>query len=359
MALSLKDLKIPAVSIGEVAPHGDVFLRRLSVSDLSKLNKADEPPLPVGDLVTALIGTLLRNGDEVLLTAEQVDALSPEDRARIVAAITAQNQDWFFDDMNEDGDAVDIAKVHVPMARAEGESAEEFLARGYRAEALRMKTRFSTMFKGMSEHLKSVLGPGLAENYSASNRLGEIIKSMQGGMGAATEAHATIRHEPFELRVPPIPRNPIYDTNEILQEVAGQIDQMRELAAATAEMQRTLNDTASTAVADFSSGAEATRKATRNGLWIAGTSLVVSIIALVVTIYMDWGQSNDAQGRDAAQRMRAERAISADREVAARIQLLTEEIARSREATAKLASDASPGREHTSERRQSVPTKGQ
>lgn len=358
MALSLKDLKIPAVSIGEVAPHGEVFLRKLSINDLSTLAEADEPPLPVGDLVTALIGTLLRNGDEALLTAEQIGALSPEDRGRIVAAITAQNEDWFFEDVNEDGEATDTTKIHVPMVRAEGESAEEFLVRGYRADTTRMKTRIGTMFEGMSSHLKSVLGPGLAANFGASNRLGEIIKSMQGGVGASA-GQATIRHEPFEFKMPPIPHNPIYDTNEILGEVAGQIDQMRELAAATAEMQRTLNDTASAAVADFSSGAEATRKATRNGLWIAGASLAVSIIALVATVYLGWGQSKDTQGRDAAQRTQTERAITADREVAAKIQLLTEELARSREAAAKAVSEAPAAREPASERRQSVTRKGQ
>lgn len=352
MALSLKDLKIPAVPIGEVAPHGEVFLRKLSMNDLSTLAEADEPTLPVGDLVNALIGTLLRNGDEALLTAEQIEALSPEDRGRIVAAITAQNEDWFFEDVNEGGEAIDIAKIHVPMVRAEGESAEEFLVRGYRAYATRMRTRLSTMFEGMSSHLKSVLGPGLAANFGASNRLGEIIKSMQGGIGSS-EGQATIRHEPFELKMPPIPRNPIYDTNEILGEVAGQIDQMRELAAATAEMQRTLNDTASAAVADFSSGAEATRKATRNGLWIAGASLAVSIIALIATVYMGWMQNKDTQGREAAQRTQTERAITADREVAAKIQLLTEELARSREAAAKAVSKAPAAREPASQRRQS------
>lgn len=356
---SLKDLKIPASSIGEVAPHGELFLRKLSLQDLSNLTKADDPLLPVADLVKVLISTLLRDGNEALLTAEQVGSLTPEDRARIVTAIIEQNEDWFFEDQNKEGEGTDIAKVHVPMTRAQGESAEEFLARGYRAEAARMKTRLGAMFKGMSSHLKSMLGPGLTANLGASNRLGEIIKSMQGGVGAAAAGQATIRHEPLEFKMPPIPRNPIYDTNEILEEVAAQIDQMRELAAATAEMQRTLNDTASAAVADFSSGAEATRKATRNGLWIAGASLAVSIIALIATIYMGWVQNKDTQGRDAAERTLTERAIAADREVAAKVQLLTQELASSREAAARAAREPSLDRQRAAQGRQSASNKVQ
>lgn len=359
MASSLKAIKILAVSIGEIAPHGELFLRKLSFKDLSSLTGADKPPLPTGDLVTALIGTLLRNRDETQLTKEQVRALSAEDRARIVAVITAQNQGWFFEDVNEDGESTDIAKNHVPMVRLDCESAEEFLARGYRAEAARWNAIASTMFRDMSSHLKSVLGPGLAANFDASNRLGEIIKSMQTGVGAEVASQATIRHAPSQFEMPPIPHNPIHDTNAILEDVAGQIDQMRALAAATAEMQRTLNDTATAAVADFSSGAEATRKATRNGLWIARASLTVSIIALLATIYMGWVQSRDTHGRDAAQRTQAERAIAADREVAARVQLLTEELARSREGTAKALGEVPAKLDDTSRRRQPDSTKGQ
>ncbi|OYU74216.1 MAG: hypothetical protein CFE32_18490 [Alphaproteobacteria bacterium PA3] len=161
----------------------------------------------------------------------------------------------------------------------------------------------------------------------ASTRVDEIIKSMRGD-GSAIPQFKFIPRAPIEFKIPP---NPIYETNELLAEVAAQIAQMRELAAATADMQRTLNDTASVAVADFSAGAEASRTASKYGLWIAGTSLIVSILALGITYYQGSLQNKDVMAREAAARLQNERLIAVYGDLAVQVKLLTRELERSKE----------------------------
>lgn len=323
---SLKDLKIPSEPVGAIGTIGDVFLRRASVQVFSDVSQADEGgKLDAESLVTGLIFGLAQKADDTKLSDDEVHGLAPEDRQRLVRQIIHLHPEWF----SLDRDDGDTALVDAGIERAEGESDEEYLARGFRSKASRFAARLKNLFSGTSERMKSILGAGLAANMGASRRVSQLVKSMSG---PSSLSQATIRHEPFEFELPEIPPNPIFDTNEILAEVAGQIEQMRDLAAATAEMQRTLNETASAAVADFSTGAEASRKATRNGLGIAGASLLVSVIALGVTVYVSISQGAETSAREKAAQEQVTRLIASEKAVAETLSNLKDELAKARQA---------------------------
>lgn len=317
---SFPEFIIPKMSIGEVAPHGELFQRGLSFGALRDLDEADQDgDLPADELASQVILAVVRTGQDEPLTPEEVSALDADARRMIVQAIIEKNRDEFVEDRNEKGKGFDLALMSVPIEQGEGESDEEFLARGIRAELAANKARLKSMIGGLSEHMQSVLGPGLSANMGASRSLSHVLGS--------------IRAEPAPIRMPEIPRNPIYDTNEILGEVAGQIGQMRDLAAATAEMQRTLNDTATAAVADFSDSAEQSFNAAKQGLKIARNTLYatilavfVSVVAVGISLWSMNSQDAGAEAREAALRAQTQRLIATETELVRTIGDLREEV---------------------------------
>lgn len=326
-------IKIPKVSIGYIEPYGELFLRGLSYGNFIELSKLDlARVLPADELATQIILALVYNRNDQPLSQEEIGAFASDSRRRVVRAIIEQNPHWFAEDRNEEGKGSDLAKLNAPMEQREGEGDEEYLARGFRAELAAINARTSSMMSGLSDRLKGLLGPGIAANTGASARLSNLLH--------------TIRPEPITLKIPEIPRNPIHETNEILREVASQIGQMRDLAAATADIQRTLNDTATAAVADFSKGAEKSRKATRNGLWIAGATLLVSILAVGVSIYTLKSQNAGVEAREAELRAQTERLMAKEAELVGTIEHLSQEVGRLREeAEARATEDAKANRE--------------
>ncbi|WP_374593650.1 hypothetical protein [Sphingosinicella sp.] len=310
---SFPELKIPKVSIGEIAPHGELFQRSLSVGALRDLDAADEEgDLPADELASLVIVALICTGDDAPLSREEVGALDADARHTIVRAIIAKNRDWFVEDRNEKGNGTDLAKLCVPMEQGKEESDEEFLARGVRAELAAKEARLKGMLNGLSERMQGVIGPSLVANMGASRSLSHLLDSM--------------RPEPATLRIPELPRNPIHDTNEILGEVASQIGQMRDLAAATAEMQRTLNATASAAVTDFSAGADKSFTAAKQSLKIAKATLAatilaafVSVVALCISVMSINSQNAGVETRQAALQMQTERLTATQTELVRRI----------------------------------------
>lgn len=327
---SLNELKIRATSIGEVGSFGELFLRQPSFKVFSDLSGTDaDSNLPPVDLVTILIGDMLQRADQSRLTEDEVRSLAPLDRQHIVEEIIKQNPDWFCQDRG-DGDL-----GGDPIEQYEGENEEELLTRGFRAMSVKLTANLRKTMSGFSERMKAMLGPSIAANMGAAQRVSDTIKGIKV---SAYSLPPTIRQEPFHLETPKIPHNPIFDTNEILQEVANEIGEMRDLAAATAEMQRTLNDTASKAIVDFSTGAEKSRKATRNGLWIAGASLLVSIIALGVTAISSHDHNREAAASEATARAQTDRLIASQKEMTDSAKRLSQELSKDLQAKSEPAS---------------------
>lgn len=282
-------------SIGEVGSLGELALRNLSVGALRELSKADlDASLPVADLISALLATLVVRLDGEILRPEVVAQLTVTERERLVAEIIARNPDW-----------LDAGERGVP--REIGEDDEHHLARAYRHQAERFATSMrdtaaslASSLGGMGERMRALLAPGLAANSAASSRVADLV----GSMDASRVTFAPIG--PSRLPKITIPPNPVHETNEILGEVAGHIAQMRELAVATADMQRSLNDTATAAVADFARGAEASAQSSeqalelaKSSLWMAKVGLAVAVVTALLTLAAIVATLRQSQGQDA------------------------------------------------------------
>ena len=85
-----------------------------------------------------------------------------------------------------------------------------------------------------------------------------------------------------------IPKNPIHETNEILENLTGQIEDMRPLVAQGAEMIRSMNETAIRMQADYIANAARTDRQTRNATMVAVFSLIVSAIGIVASLWFSY-----------------------------------------------------------------------
>lgn len=308
MPLKLSDIRLPRDPVGEIDGLGELFVGRAALR-LYTLLEREEHTGELSDerLVNTLIEGLVTQADDQPLTKAEIATLKPEARDRIIGAICAAHPRWFEEQPEEGGDP-------VPVLRDPNESDEAYLARCFRLDKKREFGRLAAAMTGLSDRMKSVLGTGLAANIAASARLGDAMKAI-----SHPEPIRPVR-DFTPIKLPP---NPIHETNETLAAVAKRIEQMAELAAATAAMQKSLNDTASAAVADFSQGAEASKATAQWSLRVAWIALAISVL----TGGAQWWQSSN---QDRAEEERAGRLIASEEALAKALTELKNEQERSR-----------------------------
>ncbi|WP_421739717.1 hypothetical protein [Caulobacter sp.] len=126
------------------------------------------------------------------------------------------------------------------------------------------------MEESINRHLKLAgLDPSssaLSRNLDASSHLKSILEA---------------RLPRFEL--PPIPRNPIVDTNAILHRVEEQISRMAEVSEASAAMQTTLNDYAQSAITEMKTGSKQTNRNASLALGVGVVGVLVAVITIVIS----------------------------------------------------------------------------
>lgn len=333
----------PPKAIGTVGSLGDLTLRSVSMGSMGVFHALpDNHAMSPSGVVDHVIAALVERSDGTKFSEDQVKAIVTEDRAEIVSRLIEQHSNWF--------DGAD------GKAREPGESDEEYLARGFRAtnaefvasqKRLRESILRSTM--GMSDGLKAAMLPGLTANSVASDRLGGIIKSISRGSSIINRANAMggilgsdtattrvpqsarITHEPFMTPDIVVAPHPAHETNALLEGVSQRIEDMHALAVGTAELQRSLNDTAAAAFSQFSKGAEASERAaadglklsrnslalSKDGLSVAIVSAVLSAVAIIASVVM-WGDQNGRETkREEASAAQARRLVAMGSRLAA------------------------------------------
>jgi len=243
-----------------------------------------------------------------------------------------------------------ILKTHKGrgIERSVDESACEFLVRAFRHYAVEQKTQWENMIEPVSKSIfASATVEAMQRNLDLSNQLQNTIdkyargysgvermlaeekekdkwekmaklasqpfsasaamEAMQRNHGAldqfrdATEKYAldlpntaTSFAEPrldvLNSRMPElhIPKNPIHDTNEMLESVVRQIEDLRPMAAQAAQIIRSMNDTALRMQTDYIENAKVAGRQTRNAIWIAAVSLLVSAIGLGISSFFSY-----------------------------------------------------------------------
>jgi uncharacterized membrane protein len=269
---------------------GDVSIRRLNMRDMIALQARNSTePFDASKLASSVLQRVASASDGSPMTAEELAKLKPEERGQIVEAVVADHPSLF--DLAATSADPEATKPddapRLTLSRAEGESAEDYLFRGW-------SNHNATFLAGIRKTLataeslgKGLSGPmrmALAANNSASAKLSEQLKAMHLGGAAGALSHIEAVRQPtptFDLRLPP---NPIVETNAILSDVAQHIGDMRDLASTTAEMQQSLNTVAQTILTEFKEGADAAAKSSKDALSVAKIGLIVSIVTAVLTL---------------------------------------------------------------------------
>lgn len=222
-----------------------------------------------------------------------------------------------------------LTRVHGSdvLRRVEGESACDFLARAIVHRGNEEKAQIDRIIQSATKPIfaESTL-ESIKRSLTASNQFEALIKQYSGGSALdsiresiaaanqidvlgkkyAEEAKLTEkalfqpRHEPQILNVPPMhfSKNPIHETNQILENLTGQIEGMRPLVAQGAELIRSMNDTALRMQADYIGNAERTDRQTKNAIRVAVSSLIVSAFGLVASSWFSYQSYSDAKASD-------------------------------------------------------------
>lgn len=355
MALNLRDLARMCEFNFELASLGTVRCLCLNTEHLSEANKKLTSSVAQSlDIVRWLFGEMARRPidgradeadltDAPSLTAVELDSVTSEELEEFADKLILKNKYLFKTHKSSD------------IERSVDESACDFLVRAFRHHAAEQKAQWERMTEplakslfasttldamqrnlGLSTQFQDTIDK-YARGYSGVERIlaeerekwermnqplsqslsaSAAMETMQRNHGIQDQLLDTIGKHTRNLsdivpdeaesrlnvlspHIPEIhiPKNPIHDTNAMLEGVVRQIEELRPVAAQAAQIIRSMNDTALRMQTDYIKNAKTSGRQTRIAIWIAAVSLAVSSLFSYQT-YVDSkesGEKNDAQ----------------------------------------------------------------
>lgn len=232
------------------------------------------------DFVRWLLGEMARwPGNENFQDDDPIDGdtLKPKE----MAAVSVEDLNVFAEAVVRNNKLLTQTHEGKDLEKLEDQTACEFLVNVFRHYEAEGKKRWDLFSKSATQSLfaNSTLD-SIKRSLDASDQLQNSIEKYAGissVFNSELKAEmANPRH--LEVTLPPIPKNPIHETNQILEDLATQIQDMRPLIAQGAEFIRSMNDTALRMQADYIGNAAKTERQTKLAIWIAVVSLVISSI---------------------------------------------------------------------------------
>lgn len=346
MALNLRDLARMCEFNFELASLGTVRCLCLNANHISQANKepgssGDQRP----DVVRWLFGEMARRPIEV--SSDDTDKTeATRFTAEELSSVTDAELEEFADKLIQMNRY--LLKTHKgsDIERSVDESACDFLIRAFRHHAAEQKAQWDRMTEplakslfasttldamqrnlGLSTQFQDTIDK-YARGYSGVERIlaeerdkwermnqslsqslsaSAAMEAMQRNHGALDQLRDAVGKHALDLpntasrfaepssdvpnfRVPEIhiPKNPIHDTNAMLESVVRQIEELRPVAAQAAQIIRSMNDTALRMQADYIENAKTAGRQTRNAIWIAAVSLLVSAIGLAISSFFSY-----------------------------------------------------------------------
>ena len=162
------------------------------------------------------------------------------------------------------------------------------------------RDKWERMNPSLSQSLSaSAAMEAMQRNHGIQDQLLDTIDKHTRNLSDIAPSLAESRPDVLPPPIPEFhfPKNPIHDTNEMLESVVRQIEDLRPMAAQAAEIIRSMNDTALRMQTDYIKNAKTAGRQTRIAIWIAAVSLAVSSFFSYQT-YADAkvsSEKNDAQ----------------------------------------------------------------
>jgi hypothetical protein len=296
----------------------------LTAGHLSQaIKKLESPSIRSQDLVRWLFGETARHTDESRATKDEPiagESLSPEE----LSSVEDGKLEEFAEKLIQKNRY--LLKTHKgeEIERSSDESSCDFLVRVFRHYAAEQKEQWKRLTEPLSQSLfADSTVEAMQRNLGLSNQFQDTIDkyargysgverilaeerekwdrmnnqslsasaAMQRNYGiqdqfldmtrnlsdiAPSEAESRFYVQPPHIPELHIPKNPIHDTNEMLESVVRQIEDLRPMAAQAAEIIRSMNDTALRMQTDYIQNAKTAGRQTKFAIWIAAVSLAVS-----------------------------------------------------------------------------------
>lgn len=228
------------------------------------------------------------------ISDEDIYRLSDEEIEVFAREFVAHN-DWLFktyktaqrsvttNEKRENVVSIQPKPIDLPKEISERDS--DYLVRvlrRYLDEQAERQKRMLGPFSGL--FFKNILSNAtedlLKKHVSLSDQLGKTLRGLGPDL---TEPHLSSIVKPsyLDIKVPPLPENPVHRTNRRLDDVLGHAEELHPIFLQSAELFRNMSDTALQMHADFSRSA-------RQSLFVSFLIVCIATASLVVTALYSW-----------------------------------------------------------------------
>ncbi|MXP48431.1 hypothetical protein GRI43_13640 [Altererythrobacter luteolus] len=279
--------------IPEVEHDGTTYISTVTSTDSwAKLRKelAADEDMSAEDFSARVVLHSIRPKD----SEDQVD----EELARSLASndgfleklILAHPELYSKIDRSESGDKPKRVEL---LERGEDESAAAFLLRAFRdhderrvAQTKAFTERMTREFQGLAGSLSGKGLDALIRGNSASDRIKDIIEGSHSSLidkalGRSAYGADTFT-APEPMRLPPMPENPIHETNRKLAKMATSTEEMRQVIFQQAEMQRSLNEVATELLDKFVEGSATAERNAKRAIGVAVAAVLVAVATFII-----------------------------------------------------------------------------
>ena len=316
----------------ETQSHGIVRCGTLKVSTLS--GTANALANPNGDALLQCRNILQIVGRKIVLSADNQEsseaALSDEDIQEItdeeIEAFSkdfVSHNDWLlhsYDNANKqessshENDSIGPSRTEPDaLAKGDGERNSDYLIRVlhryFEAQGERLKKMLEPLSKGLASdtfaaQIKKLTEPlsvrlassafdastleSLRRNISISDQLKDTLRAFEKSAVAREITAEPARLEIHPLRPIDFPENPIVETNRRLGSMLDQIGEMRALAARSAELIDSMNQTTLKMQANFISNARSTQRS-------ALVAIGIAVLSLLASSFFSWLSYSDGK----------------------------------------------------------------
>lgn len=211
-------------------------------------------------------GQVLSGGEVNALLKDELDDFCDKFIAKRLQRALPAGSDTNVLDTGEPG-SERIARALWDFADAERTASQELKKRI--EELARGPSSFAFEMNQISK--RNLTAPGFTANTLESIRQNDMFSGRLGESIAA-------------LRAPQIPTNPVHKTNEALEAMLGNIEQLRPVLVDCATLIQSMNSTALQMQADAIKGSENSALQSKRAMWVAIGSIIISIFVGAVSI---------------------------------------------------------------------------
>lgn len=183
----------------------------------------------------------------------------------------------------------------LAVEKQENEINSDFLVQVLKQYHVKQQNMIREAFAGMTERLGGLLG---SKNLGIKSVSEELMKQTEGLKDYSRSALEQ-NYPHFEMpRLPPIPSNPAYETNDHLREMAQRLENLVLFGENALRIMNGLQVAAAEFLNDFSQEAEKNSKTAKRAIWVGIFAVLLSVFQILYSEF--WRVPQDSVAMDSA-----------------------------------------------------------